>query len=157
RKEKYENSGLTDDDPNTLRRLRELKQKLSQPVDLKGIDANTPFKDALEFISDRYDLTILVDSASFKSDNMTEVDELQVRLPKMTGVSLGTVLRLLAAQVNGTYLIRRDYVEITTGQRAVAEKVIRVYPVADLVTPIPNSFNARQVNQALTILGTAPG
>jgi hypothetical protein len=159
RKEKYESSGFTDDDPNTLRRIRELRQKLSQPVTLdKGIEANTPFKDALEFISDRYDLTILVDTNAFKVDNMIEsVDDQTVRLPKMVGVSLGTVLRLLAAQVNGTYLIRRDYVEITTGQRAVAEKVIRVYPVADIVQPIPNSFNARQVNQQLTILGTAPG
>src|SRR5439155_23524892 len=85
------------------------------------------------------------------------VEDQTVRLPRMVGVSLGTVLRLLSAQVNGTFLIRRDYIEITTGQRAVAEKVVRVYPVADLVQPIPNSFNRQQVQQSLTILGTAPG
>jgi hypothetical protein len=159
RKEKYENSGLTEDDPVTLRRIKRLQSQLAQPVTLdKGLDANTQFKDALEFISDRYDITILVDTQAFKTDNSVEsVDDLPVKLPRMVGVSLGTVLRLLAAQVNGTYLIRRDYIEITTGQRAVAEKVIRVYPVADLVFPIPNSINQRVVNQTLSILGTAPG
>jgi tetratricopeptide (TPR) repeat protein len=159
RKDKYENSGLTDDDPVTLRRLKDLQNKLSKPITLdKGIDPNTQLKDALEFLSDRYDITILVDSAAFKADNQDDnVEEKPVRLPKMVGVSLGTVLRLLTAQVNGTFLIRRDYVEVTTGQRAVAEKVVRVYPVADLVFPIPNSVNTRVVNQALSILGTAPG
>jgi hypothetical protein len=159
RKEKYESSGFTEDDPVALRRLRELRNKLSQPVTLdKPIDPNTSFKDALDFISDRYDITILVDAAAFKAaQSEGNIDDRTVRLPRMTGVSLGTVLRLLAAQVDGTYLIRRDYVEITTGDRAVAEKVIRVYPAADLVIPIPNSFNRAQVTGALTILGTAPG
>jgi tetratricopeptide (TPR) repeat protein len=157
RKEKYENSGLTEDDPATLKRLRDLKSKLSQSVTLDKIE-NMSLKDALEFISERYDVPILVDYTAFKVDNMEEgLDERTVKLPRMVGVSMGTVLRLLAAQVNGTYLIRRDYVEITTGNRAVAEKVIRVYPVADIVTPIPNSFNRFQVSQALTILGTSPG
>src|SRR5439155_1121804 len=41
--------------------------------------------------------------------------------------------------------------------RAVTEKVIRVYPVADLVIPIPNSFNQSQVQNSLSIFGTAPG
>src|SRR5262249_49321692 len=85
------------------------------------------------------------------------VEDQPVKLPKMIGVSLGTVLRLLTAQVNGTFLIRRDYIEVTTGARAVVEKVVRVYPVADLVIPIPNDFNRRAVQQQLSILGTAPG
>ena len=52
-----------------------------------------------------------------------------------------------------TYLIRRDQIEITTGQVAAAEKAVRVYPVADLVTPIPNAFNQQAVGQQATILG----
>ncbi len=40
-----------------------------------------------------------------------------------------------------TYIIRRDVIEITTGTFAGAEKTVRVYPVADLVTPIPNAVN----------------
>jgi hypothetical protein len=159
RKEQYENSGFTDPDPATLRKIREMKAALNRSIDLeKGIEANTPLKDALEFISDRFGITILIDTQAFKSDlSVDAVEDQPVKLPKMTNVSLGTVLRMLTAQINGTWLVRRDYVEITTGQRMVVDKVLRVYPVADLVIPIPNSFNQRVVNQSLTILGTAPG
>jgi tetratricopeptide (TPR) repeat protein len=159
RKEKYENSGFTDTDPVTLRKMREMREKLNKTVDLeKGIEANTPLKDALEFLSDRYQITILVDSAAFKSDlSVDAVEEQPVKLPKMTGVSLATVLRMITAQINGTFMVRRDFIEITTGQRMIADKVIRVYPVADLITPIPNSFNQRIINQSLSIFGTAPG
>jgi hypothetical protein len=158
RKERYESTGFTDDDPETMRSIKRLKEKLSKPISLdRGIDANTPLKDALEFLTDRYDITILVDTNAFKAEGQEAVEDQPVRLPKMVGVSLGTVLRLLTGQINGTYLIRRDYIEITTGQRAVAEKVIRVYPVADLVFPIPNSVDARSVLRSASILGTAPG
>jgi hypothetical protein len=158
RKEKYEASGFETDDPVTLQKIRDMKNKLAKPVTLEeGIAANTPLRDALGFLSDRYDITILVDTQAFKAEGNDTVEETPVRLPKMIGVSLATVLRLLTAQANGTFLVRRDYIEVTTGKRAVAEKVVRVYPVADLVIPIPNSFNQRVVNQTLTILGTAPG
>jgi hypothetical protein len=75
----------------------------------------------------------------------------------MKGDSLATVLRLITGQIDGTYLVRRDYIEITTGTRAVAEKVIRVYPVADLVTPIPNGINPSSVQNQLSVFGTSPG
>jgi tetratricopeptide (TPR) repeat protein len=159
RKEKYESSGFTEDDPETLRRIRYMRDLLSKPVTFeKGLEAGTKFRDALDYISDRYDVTIVVDTAAFKAQQQdVNLDDKEVKLPRMVGVSLATVLRLLTAQVDGTYLVRRDYIEITTGDAAVTEKVIRVYPVADLVTPIPNSFNARAVGSVLSILGTSPG
>src|SRR5262249_6537692 len=96
RKEKYESSGFTDDDPQTMRAIRNLKTKLSSPITLdKGIEANTPLKEALEFLSDKFDVTILVNSPAFKQEGTDAVEDLPVRLPRMTGVSLGTVLRLL--------------------------------------------------------------
>src|SRR5262249_19634555 len=99
RKEKYESSGLTEDDPVTLRQVRIMKEKLSRPVTLeKPIEANTPLKDALDFISDRYDVTIIVDTQAFKAESVDAVEDLPVKLPRMVGVSLGTVLRLLTAQ-----------------------------------------------------------
>jgi tetratricopeptide (TPR) repeat protein len=159
RKEKYESSGFTEDDPATLQSIRNLKNKLSRPVDLeKGLDANTPLREVLEFLTDRYDVTILIDVGAFKAEGKVEdVEVAPIKLPRMKGVSLATVLRLITGQIDGTYLIRRDYIEITTGARAVAEKVLRVYPVADIVTPIPNSFNSRAVAGMLNILGTLPG
>ena len=73
----------------------------------------------------------------------------------MPGVTLGTVMRFLLGQINGTYLIRRDYIEITTNDRAIAEKAVRAYPVADLVIPIPNGVNQQSLNQNLQVLGSS--
>lgn len=159
RKEKYESTGLAEDDPVTLQAVRQLKAKLNQRVTLeKGFEANTRLTDALDFLSARFDLTILVDEQAFDADiGVKEVQNTPVQLPKMVNVTLGTVLRLLLSKIPGTYLIRRDYIEVTTAQRATAEKTLRVYPVADLVIPIPQSVNQRVLNQTLTILGTAPG
>src|SRR5260370_42173479 len=51
--------------------------------------------------------------------------------------------------------VRREYIEVTTPIRQLAEKTIRVYPVADLVIPIPNAINQQGVNQSIqnSILG----
>src|SRR5262249_4675753 len=129
----------------------------------KGIDPNTPLKDALEYFSDHYNLTILINTAAFKADKEGEeaagdVEAAPVKLPKMSNIALGTALRMLLAQVppNGaTYLIRRDFIEVTTAKQAVAEKALRLYPVADLVIPIPNSVNQQALAQSLSVFGTA--
>ncbi|GIW80937.1 MAG: hypothetical protein KatS3mg105_2744 [Gemmatales bacterium] len=148
RKERYESSGFTEEDPYTLRKIRELKKLLRTPVSIDGFDPGTPLKDALGFISERYNVTILIDSQAFMNDLQIQEPEAQpVKLPRMVNVSLDTILRLLLAQAQGTFIIRRDFIEVTTLQRQAAEKVIRVYPVADLVIPIPNSVNQQAVNQ----------
>jgi hypothetical protein len=159
RKDKYESSGLTDDDPQTLKKLKELKGKMESSVTLDGFDANTPLKEALGFISERYGITILMDVEAFKENGIMEPENQPVKLPKMVNVRLDTVLRLLLAQASATFILRRDYIEVTTPQRQAAEKTLRVYPVADLVTPIPNSVNQSAVNQtqANSLLGIQGG
>lgn len=156
RKERYESSGLIDDDPVALQKVKQLQNKLTTPITIDGFEPNTPLREALGFLSERYGLTILVDVQAFKDDlQINEPEQQPVRLPKMVNVSLGTVLRLLLSQAQATFIIRRDYVEVTTPQRQAAEKTLRVYPVADLVTPIPNSVNQMAVNQTAnnSILG----
>src|SRR5439155_22542514 len=155
RKERYETQGFTEDDPATLRKLREIKDKLNQPITIE-FEPNTPLREALSHLAERYGLTILVDTEAFKTDNnQPDIENQPIKLPKLVGVSLATVLRAVLAQVNGTLLIRRDYIEVTTPIRQVAEKTIRVYPVADLVIPIPNGINQQAVNQSIrnSILG----
>jgi tetratricopeptide (TPR) repeat protein len=155
RKERYETSGFTEDDPATLRKLREIRDKLNSPITIE-FEPNTPLREALSHIAERYGLTILIDTEAFKADNnQPDIEAQPIKLPRLVGVSLTTALRAVLAQVNGTYVVRRDYIEITTPIRQVAEKTIRVYPVADLVIPIPNSVNQQAVNQSIqnSILG----
>src|SRR5207253_6346751 len=52
---------------------------------------------------------------------------------------LATIIRLSLSNVptkNASYVIRKDHIEITTAGRIVEEKVLRVYPVGELVIPI---------------------
>ena len=158
RKGVWDYTGLGEDD-SARGAVRKMEKKLEQKVNLeKGIDANTPLKDALEFLTDRYELTFITDENAFTAIGVQKVSEQPVSLPKMVGVSLATVLRLLLGQVkgdaySGTYLIRRDYIEITTTYNAAAEKVVRAYPVADLVIPIPNAVNQQALQQSLSVYG----
>src|SRR5262249_46023086 len=107
----------------------------------------------------RFDLTVDVNEAALKAEMVEDVLAKPVAekpIPKMINVSLDTVLRKILARIPSTsgvtYLIRRDTIEITTGAYALAEKTLRVYPVADLVFPIPNAFNQQAVQQG-SILG----
>jgi len=138
---------------------RELRQKLDQPIALEmGIDGNTPLRDALEFISDRYQLTILIDEQAFKSQRKEKeknVGDEHVRLPKMNGIPAGTILSLLAAQVDGTYLVRPEYVEITTLKRS--RPVDWVSSDRDLAPKVNATFDQRPLDRALRQLASSSG
>jgi tetratricopeptide (TPR) repeat protein len=151
RKARYDYTQLG---PDTPQRTKDLINKMSKVVDIdKAIEA--PLKDVLEFLSDRFDLTLIINDAAFKAlePPLENVGETRVKLPKMPGVTLSTVLRLVLSAINGTYLIRRDFIEITTGKEAIREKAVRAYEVADLVIPIPSSVNSVGLQQNLQVLG----
>jgi hypothetical protein len=99
-----------------------LRRKLAARVDLDGgFDANTPLVEALGFLSDRHGLTILIDTEAFKAAGIQEIENQPVKLRKMKGVQLSTIIRLLASQAQATFVVRPDYVEITTPQKAATE------------------------------------
>src|SRR5262249_39782578 len=125
----------------------------------------TTFIEALDQMAARYNLVFDVNERAFKFENVMDVLKTQIAdpnpIPRME-TSLGTVLKRILSRIpapsGATYLIRRDVIEITPGQFATAEKAVRVYPVADLVTPIPNSFSQQATNIAQnTIFGFAGG
>jgi hypothetical protein len=97
-----------------------LRETLAKHVTLdKGIPPSTTLNDALEFLSDRYDLTILVDNNAFAAIGVQKPEETPVQLPRMSGVPLSTVLRLLVGQVKGdvyvgAYQINGGHIEVTT-------------------------------------------
>jgi tetratricopeptide (TPR) repeat protein len=164
RKDKYESSGFGGDMPATTRALRD---KLASPVTFGGFEKDERLKltEALDQLSELYDITFEVNETAFAAEvpplkevlNMPVVDK--APLPKMRGVSLATVLRKLLTRIpttsGATFIVRRDTIEITTGQAAAAEKTPRAYPVADLVIPIPNAFNTQSILNQATIFGFA--
>jgi hypothetical protein len=106
--------------------FQNIAERLQTRVTLdKGIDANTPLRDALEFLGDRHDLTILVDTAAFKKAGLDEAASSLVGLDKVVGVRPGTVLDLLLRQMNvpGAYLALSDSVVIVPLQDARPESL----------------------------------
>jgi hypothetical protein len=101
-----------------------LRRKLAEPINLeKGIGPNCTLNDALEYFSDRYDLTIVVDEEAFQAIGVLKVGESPVQLPRMTGVPLRLALQKMLAQLKGeehagAFLIRGDHLEITTTRHA---------------------------------------
>src|SRR5205085_169153 len=95
------------DEANKLVTTR-LQEILNKPVSLdKGIDRNSPLKDAMEFLADRYDVTILVDEAAFRLEGTEAIGDMPVGLPRLSNVRLQTILQLLCEQVNGRIVCKR--------------------------------------------------
>jgi hypothetical protein len=105
------------------RKVREFEAKLAALVTLdQGLPPDTPLKDALDFLGDRYDLPIHVDKKAFETDlGIKDVEKLKIGLPALTRVKLGDVLKLLTGKVQGSYIVRPDGVEIITKQQAQAD------------------------------------
>jgi tetratricopeptide (TPR) repeat protein len=100
-------------------------------------------------------VTILIDVDAFRRERMDfDPERVQIKFQnKLVGVSLATVLRLICEQIDGTYWVRRDYIEIVPADMAIREKVIRVFPVEDLIIGIPNAVNTSALSQSLAVLG----
>src|SRR5581483_10481403 len=99
-----------------------LCNKLEESVTIdKPID-NQPLKDVLEYLTDRYGVTFIVDNQAFDRDKgLKNVEDSPVRLPKMSAVRLQTVLRYVLDQVSGVVLVRGDHLEITTNDRQMMD------------------------------------
>jgi tetratricopeptide (TPR) repeat protein len=146
RKEKYEVTSLPDDEKGRKAAMH-IYKLLQEPIETKDFTTPMTLKDALGLLYERFaaqgkELPILVDTAAFKEDAAEAPDpyEATVSLPPVPRkLSIATALRLMLSKIptnNATYLIRRDFIEITTNDRMIKDKVLRVFPVGDLVIPI---------------------
>jgi hypothetical protein len=162
RKARYESSSFGADMP---KRGIELQRKLSDAVKFPGFDdPKTTLTEALDALAKRYDLSFDINEKAFKFEQLMDVGKTEIAspnpIPEMN-TTLSTVLRKILAKIpstsGATYLIRRDVIEITTLTFAGAEKVVRVYPVADLVIPIPNAVNTQSILNQATIFGLSAG
>ena len=146
RKDKYEVTSLPDDEKGR-ESANAIKSMLDRTIETKGLQEKVKLKTALEYFSDKFDnkLPILIDREAFAIElgaDAPDPYEEEVSLPPVpTKMAMQLALRLVLAQVgkgNATYLIRREFIEITTNKRYLEDKVIRIYPVGDLAMPIGN-------------------
>jgi tetratricopeptide (TPR) repeat protein len=166
RKARYEASEFGPDAP---RRMLELRDALSRPIRYKGLnDPAATLQEALDQLEKDQGVQFDINEKAFNFEKQNGfvvpeggVGRLEVAKPEIPpmNATLGTVLRKILNRVpvpsGATYIIRRDTIEITTGTFATAEKALRVYPVGDLVLPIPNSINQQTVTQTISLFGFA--
>ena len=137
--------------PDEVGRALEFQKKMNERIDYELLVPATLDK-VLNELLDRQGIPYTVNEAAFvhAMQDKDIIKKTQIdKIDKMTQVTRATVLKHLLSNVAAsdskgvaTYLIRPDSVEITTTEAAVADKVVRVYPVADLVTPIGNQLPA---------------
>jgi hypothetical protein len=89
--------------------VKKLDKKISLP---QGIEANTPLKEALEFIAASQGVTIILDTDAFKKAKIAKVDEQPVGLKPVKDVKLGDVVKQLVGQAKGTYRVEKDRIVI---------------------------------------------
>ncbi|MGE3806333.1 MAG: hypothetical protein AB7K24_16820, partial [Gemmataceae bacterium] len=98
---------------------RQLQEKLARPVEIPGFEANTPLKEALGYLSEKFDITIIIDTASFQNDVQIQEPEHQpVKLPALKDVPLREILRMLGRQCQGYPVQRGNLVVFVVGTRA---------------------------------------
>ncbi|MBX9681153.1 MAG: hypothetical protein K2X38_20540, partial [Gemmataceae bacterium] len=154
RKEKYEVSSLPDDDKGRAE-ANAIQKQLQEPLEMKDFNkAPLSVKDFFGLLYEKFaakgkTLPILVDFAAFKGENPELFPEEKAFFDKMITfpeyppvLVTATALRLALSKIDGVdaeYVIRRNFIEITTRSRQESEKVLRVYPVGDLAIPISQS------------------
>jgi hypothetical protein len=136
-----------------------IRDRLARPITLeRGFEPNTPLRDALDLLGEHHasGLTILVNQRAFQEDaGINDLEQQPVRLPKMVNVPLGTILRLVADQVNGTYVIRPGYLELTTVKRTQPEEWLR--GDRSFVPRVSADFDKIPLDQALRELSERTG
>jgi tetratricopeptide (TPR) repeat protein len=165
RKETYENSNLGN---NPTQSQIDLKNKIENQEVLieKNLNETTLYELLLD-LSKKYNVTFVIMEEYFKNEGIPDIRDRKPTLTatqQLRGLKLGTFLDIVLLSMNATFIVRPDYVEITTFNRRLEEKVTRVFPVADLVIPIPSSVNQATLfqnlffqNQQLAIFGQVLG
>ncbi|MDB5312344.1 MAG: hypothetical protein JWO38_6546, partial [Gemmataceae bacterium] len=154
RKERYENSILGSESSPTQKKLQSALEntRVSYEKDLQ----TTPLSEVLADLATRYQITFVINKAAFTdtADQLPDAKATRLSATKLEGMTLGTFLDIYLRGLSVpqvTYMVRPDYIEITNYDSRLDEKVTRVFPVADLVIPIPQGVNQATLQQNLQV------
>lgn len=116
-----------DDRANDIKaQYRQVHSRLAKTIDFNGFEAGTTLKDALDTLSQKFDIGITIDADAFAEINVQNVEEQNVKLAKMRHARLSVLLRMLLSQIRGdvyrgTYVVRPEGIEVTTTYHQIVE------------------------------------
>jgi len=163
RRDAYLNSNLGPTPSQTQIQLKSLLENAEVQPPAGNIN-DIPLFELLQDLSKKHQVTFVIMEEYFKADGQPNIKEEKPKLAStvLRGLKLGNFLDIVLLSMNATFIVRPDYIEITTFNRRLEEKVTRVFPVADLAIPIPSAVNQQLLfqnlffqNQTLAIFGQA--
>lgn len=107
-------------------------EALDEPTELEFIEA--PLTDVVDYLRSYHKMEIQLDTRGLEELGIGSDTPITRNLK---GVSLRSGLRLMLEDLDLAYVIRDEVLLVTTRQKAEEYRTTRVYPVADLVIPIP--------------------
>ncbi|HEV3385479.1 MAG TPA: VWA domain-containing protein, partial [Gemmata sp.] len=151
RRDAYLNQNLGNQPTQAQKDLKEAVE--NKEVQIDGNVNDMSLLELLNQLSKKFGVTFVIMEDYFKAEMVTDIKEKKPTLAStsLKGLKLGTFLDLVLVSMNATFIVRPDYIEITTFDRRLEEKVTRVYPVADLVIPIPSTVDQRTLQQSLNV------
>jgi hypothetical protein len=127
-----------------------IRQKLAKPVTLPK-ETNTTIKDFVDELARQCGVSFVLDQAAFRADQQIDnINEQPMKLPRLTDVPLRAVLRLMLQQLEwaaGGYRVRDGYIEITTLQRVLLQSVANGEPPLRPLVDV--EFVRRPLDEAL--------
>ncbi|EMI55435.1 type II and III secretion system protein [Rhodopirellula sallentina SM41] len=93
----------------------------------------TPLNEAIRVLSEAHDIPIRINRTAIEGNGLTEDTPVDISLEN---VSLRSFLRLMLRDLELTYMIQDEVLNITTEDDANTNLVTKVYPVGDLVVPV---------------------
>ena len=116
----------------SLHEVSPVEQKILSALDdlTKFEFVDLPLRDAVVYLSQQHDITILLDEAAL-TDEGIQPDEL-VNL-SLSGVRLQSGLRLMLSPLSLDFLVADEVLKITTASVVREHMSTRVYPIGDLV------------------------
>ncbi len=108
--------------------VRRIEQELGRETAFEYLD--TPLRDVVETIAARHNIPMIINTRAL--DDFGIGTDLPVTI-MLRGVSLRSALRLMLREVDLTYVITDDVLEITTTEAAEGRLRSRIYRVASLL------------------------
>lgn len=126
----------------------EIEQRLSTPVSLKFQER--PLGEVMAYLGKIAQVPIYLDREGMKSEGVDESTTL-VNIDLTQDISLKSSLKLILGPLHLTYIVKDEVLKITTDDERRGQLYEVVYPVGDLVIPIPNfAPNGREgINAAM--------
>ena len=106
-------------------------QALEKETNFDYLD--TPLKEVVDDIAFNNNIPIVLDTKALEE---LGVDTAQPITRNLKGVTLRSALRLMLNELELTYIIKDEVLQITTPDKAESQLITKVYPVGDLVIPV---------------------